>query len=104
MSKARNGEGSIFPAKDKKTGKTIGYNVEISLGQKADGKRDRTRRRVKTMKEAVERHWCIKRKPHRLECASAPVFNSDERRHRLKMHETHRISVARISRRSVRIR
>ena len=54
MAKARNGEGSIFPVRDKVTGNVVGYDVEISLGKKANGKRARTRRRVKTMKEAVE--------------------------------------------------
>ena len=52
MAKARNGEGSIFARKDKK-GKTIGYAVEMSMGFKANGKRDRTRRRAKTYKEAL---------------------------------------------------
>jgi integrase len=52
MTKARNGEGSIFPIKNKK-GKTTGYAVEMSLGFKANGKRDRTRRQVKTLKEAL---------------------------------------------------
>jgi integrase len=53
MTKARNGEGSIFPVKNKK-GKTIGYAVEMSLGFKANGKRNRTRRQVKTYKEALD--------------------------------------------------
>jgi len=53
MTKARNGEGSIFPIKNKK-GKTTGYAVEMSLGFKANGKRNRTRRQVKTLKEALD--------------------------------------------------
>ena len=52
MAKARNGEGSIFAVKNKK-GKTIGYAVEMSMGFKANGKRDRTRRQAKTYKEAL---------------------------------------------------
>ena len=53
MSKARNGEGSIWPRKGA-SGNIIGYEVEISLGRKSDGSRARTRRRTKTMREAVE--------------------------------------------------
>ena len=53
MTKARNGEGSIRAVKDK-SGKVIGYDVEMSLGFKPNGKRARTRRRVKTLKEAKD--------------------------------------------------
>jgi len=53
MAKARNGDGSIRPVKDK-TGKVIAYEVEMSLGLKPNGKRARTRRRVKTHKEAKD--------------------------------------------------
>jgi len=53
MSKSRNGEGSIFPNKDKK-GRIISYSVEMSMGRDADGKRVRTRRTVKTLREAKD--------------------------------------------------
>jgi integrase len=53
MSKARNGEGSIFPIKSK-DGKITGYRVEMSLGFKPNGKRARTRRVVPTLKEAKD--------------------------------------------------
>jgi integrase len=51
MSKARNGEGSIFPVKNHK-GQVVAYAVEMSLGFKPNGKRNRTRRQVKTLSEA----------------------------------------------------
>ena len=53
MSKARNGEGSIFATRDAKTGRVKYWNVEISLGKKPSGDRDRTRRRTKTESGAV---------------------------------------------------
>jgi len=53
MSKSRNGEGSIFSNRDKK-GRVFSYSVEMSMGRDADGKRIRTRRTVKTLKEAKD--------------------------------------------------
>ncbi|MDO8307000.1 MAG: tyrosine-type recombinase/integrase [Actinomycetota bacterium] len=51
--KARNGEGSIFEIKDK-SGAVTGYAVEVSLGRDSKGRRVRTRRKVKTRREAQE--------------------------------------------------
>ncbi len=51
MAKASNGAGSIFPVKNR-DGKVTGYRVEMSLGFKPNGKRARTRRVVKTLREA----------------------------------------------------
>ena len=53
MTKNRNGEGSIFSNKDKK-GRVFSYSVEMSMGRDANGKRIRTRRTAKTLKEAKD--------------------------------------------------